>query len=183
MQDYSFSSRLWRNSWRRKLRGACWISIGSQDFTSHYNDVIMSAMACQITSLAIVYSIVYSIVHSGTDRRKHQSSASLTLVRGSHQWIPRTILATRKMFPLDDVIMLNDFDVYVINGIWTLTRILFRLGEAVFEGNNTHTYIVFSLVTMSKVNYQHEFTWVTVLLITYYNSLLTFECEFFWNTQ
>ena len=40
----------------------------------------MSAMASQITSLAIVYSTVYS----GTDERKHQSSASLAFVRGIH---------------------------------------------------------------------------------------------------
>ena len=43
---------------------------------SHFNDVIMSAMASQITSLTIVYSTVYS----GVDQRKHQSSASLAFV-------------------------------------------------------------------------------------------------------
>ena len=53
----------------------------------HYNDVIMTTMASQITSLAAVYSIVYS----GANERKHQSSASLALVRGIHRsrWIPR----------------------------------------------------------------------------------------------
>ena len=39
----------------------------------HYNDVIMGAIASQITSLTIVFSIVYL----DTDQRKHQSSASL----------------------------------------------------------------------------------------------------------
>ena len=39
----------------------------------HYSDVIMGAMASQITSLTIVYPNVYS----GADERKHQSSASL----------------------------------------------------------------------------------------------------------
>ena len=38
----------------------------------HYSDVIMSAMASQITSLTIVYSAVYS----GVDQRKVQNSAS-----------------------------------------------------------------------------------------------------------
>ena len=54
----------------------------------HYNDVIMGAIASQITSLTIVYSIVYS----DADQRKHQSSASLVFVRGIHRdrWIPRT---------------------------------------------------------------------------------------------
>ena len=44
----------------------------------HYDDVIMSAMVSRITNLVIVYSAVYS----GTDQRKHQSSASLVFVTG-----------------------------------------------------------------------------------------------------
>ena len=47
----------------------------------HYDDVIMDTIASQITSLTIVYSIVYS----GTDQRKHQSSASLAFVRWIHR--------------------------------------------------------------------------------------------------
>ena len=57
--------------------------------SSHYIDVIMAKMSShQITSLTVVYSIVYS----GADQRKHQSSASLAFVRGIHRdrWIPRT---------------------------------------------------------------------------------------------
>ena len=54
----------------------------------HYIDVIMTTMVSQITSLTVVYSIVYS----GADQRKHQSSASLAFVRGIHRdrWLPRT---------------------------------------------------------------------------------------------
>ena len=63
----------------------------------HYNDVIMSPIASQITSFTIVYSTVYS----GADQRKHQSSASLAFVRG----FPHKGPVTRKMFPFDDVIM------------------------------------------------------------------------------
>ena len=46
----------------------------------------MIAMACQVTSLRVVYSTVYS----DADKRKHQSSASLAFVWGSHRdrWIP-----------------------------------------------------------------------------------------------
>ena len=53
----------------------------------HYIDVIMTTVASQITSLTSVYSIVYS----GADQRKHQSSATLAFVRGIHRdrWIPR----------------------------------------------------------------------------------------------
>ena len=71
---------------------------------SHFNDVIMSTTASQITSLTIVYSIVYS----GSDQRKHQSSASLDFVRGIHRWpvnSPHKWPVTRKIFPFDDVIM------------------------------------------------------------------------------
>ena len=55
---------------------------------NHYDDVTMSLMASQITSLTVVYSIVYS----DADQRKHQSSASLAFVWGIHRdrWIPRT---------------------------------------------------------------------------------------------
>ena len=49
---------------------------------THYNDVIMSAVASQTTSLTIVYSTVYS----GVDQRKHQSLASLAFVWGIRRW-------------------------------------------------------------------------------------------------
>ena len=70
----------------------------------HYNDVLMSAMASQITSLTIVYSTVYS----GADQRNHQSSASLAFVRGIHRGPVNSAFkgsVRRKMFPFDDVIM------------------------------------------------------------------------------
>ena len=49
---------------------------------AHYCDVIMTAMASQITSL----TIVYSTVHSDADQSKHQSSAWLAFGRGIHRW-------------------------------------------------------------------------------------------------
>ena len=70
----------------------------------HYNDVIMEAIASQITSLTIVYSIVYS----DADQRKHQSSASLVFVWRIHRGpvnSPHKWPVTRKMFLFDDVIM------------------------------------------------------------------------------
>ena len=73
---------------------------------AHYGDVIMSAMASQVTSITIVYSTVYS----GADQRKHQSSTSLAFVRGIHQWpmnSPHKGPVTRKMFPFDDVITIR----------------------------------------------------------------------------
>ena len=73
----------------------------------HYNDVIMSTMASQVTSLKIVYLTVYS----GADQRKLQSSASLAFVRGIHRSpvnSPHKWPVTRKMFPFDDVIMISE---------------------------------------------------------------------------
>ena len=70
----------------------------------HYRDVMMSTMTFQITGI----SIVCSTVCSGADQRKHQSSASLAIVRGIHRWSvnsPHKGPVTRKMFPFDDVIM------------------------------------------------------------------------------
>ena len=54
----------------------------------HYNDVIMTTIASQITSLTVVYSTVYS----DAAQRKHQNSASLAFVWGIHRdrWIPHT---------------------------------------------------------------------------------------------
>ena len=54
----------------------------------HYNDVIMTTIASQITSLMVDYPTVYS----DANQRKHQSSASLAFVWGiqRHRWIPRT---------------------------------------------------------------------------------------------
>ena len=72
----------------------------------HYNDVIMGAITSQITSLTIVYSILYS----DADQRKHQSSASLAFVRGIHRGpvnSPHKWPVTRKIFPFYDVIMFD----------------------------------------------------------------------------
>ena len=79
-------------------QGAIWDDI-------HCCDVIMGVMASQITSLTIVYSIVYS----GPDQRKYQSSASLAFVRGIHRGPVNSSCnwpVTRNMFPFDDVIMM-----------------------------------------------------------------------------
>ena len=80
---------------------------------SHYNDVIMSAMASQITNFTIVYSTLYL----GADQRKHQSSAPLAFVWEIHWWpvnSPHKGPVTRKMFPFDDIIM-GLFDPFTHN--------------------------------------------------------------------
>ena len=67
---------LWcfRSCWLKKLFKT------NNRITAHYGDVIMGAIASQITSLTIVYSTVYS----DADQRKHQSSASLAFVWRIH---------------------------------------------------------------------------------------------------
>ena len=72
------------DEWEKKL-DVTWrsnpIMRWGQFCTTHYNDVIMGTIASQITSLTIVYSTVYSRRRS----KEHQSSASLTFVRGIHR--------------------------------------------------------------------------------------------------
>ena len=102
-------------------------------YKPHYNDVIMSAMASQITRLTIVNSTVYSGTERErlslsafwgpyspyklcTDQRKHQSSMSLAFARGIHRWpvnSPHKGPVTWKMFPLDDVIMWDGWQTWI----------------------------------------------------------------------
>ena len=80
--------------------------LGAQSWTWHYSDVIMGVTASLITSL----TRVYSTIHASSDRRKHQSSASLAFVRGIHRWLvnsPHKWPVMRKIFPFDDVIMIR----------------------------------------------------------------------------
>ena len=69
----------------------------------HYGDVIMTTIASQITSLTVVYSIVYS----DADQRKHQKLRVTGLCVGNSPGpvnSPHKGPVTRKMFPFDDVI-------------------------------------------------------------------------------
>ena len=72
----------WGDTGRSKFPWEDLLTISRVVMLGHYNDVIMGAVASQITSL----TIVYSTVHSGADHRKHESSASLAFERGSHRW-------------------------------------------------------------------------------------------------
>ena len=81
-------------------RSRCDVStvVGGLDF-NQYSDVIMRMMASLITSV----SIAYSTDCSGTDQRKHQSSASLAFVMRIHRSpvnSPHKGPVTRKCFHL-----------------------------------------------------------------------------------
>ena len=70
----------------------------------HYGNVIMGAIASQITSLTIVYATVYP----GSDQRKIKAPRHWPFVWGIHRGpvnSPHKWPVTRKMFPFDDVIM------------------------------------------------------------------------------
>ena len=73
---------------RGRTSRTCIISVPTIEEVSHYNDVPMSAMAFQITSFPNFCTVIYS----GLDHRKHQSTAPLAFVRGftGDRWIPRT---------------------------------------------------------------------------------------------
>ena len=63
------------------MKQSCDCPSATDSSLMHYSDVMMGAMASQITSLTIVYSTVYLSL----DQRKHQSSASLAFVRWIHR--------------------------------------------------------------------------------------------------
>ena len=70
---------------RKQVLRGCYTGIWhSQDChgVSHYNDVIMSAMASQ-SPASRLFAQRFS---QGADKRKHQSSASVAFVRGIHRW-------------------------------------------------------------------------------------------------
>ena len=92
-------------------------------FFQHYNDVIMGAMASQITSLTIVYSTAYS----DADQRKHQSSALLALCGDftGDRWIPAQMASNPENVSIwwrhHEGLL---FSFYHISGSrWTLKRI------------------------------------------------------------
>ena len=91
---------------------------------THYIDVMMSAIASQITSLTIIYSAVYS----GADQRKHQSSVSLAFEWGIHRWpvnSPHKGPVTRKKFHHANVCKPGDACIYVHSCI--CIYVLFRI--------------------------------------------------------
>ena len=71
----------------------------------HYNDVTMSAMASQITSLTIVYStVIQAQIKENLKVPRHWPLYEE--FTGDQVNSPHKRPVTRKMFPFDDVIML-----------------------------------------------------------------------------
>ena len=85
----------------------------------------MSAMTSQITG----FTIVSPTVCSGADQRKHQSSTSLAFKRGIYLWLVNSQHngpVTRKMFPLDEVIVWRNFG-RLDNSMWPIDPIWHRV--------------------------------------------------------
>ena len=102
-------------------------------------------MASQITSLTIVYSIVYS----DADQRKHQSSASLAFVRGIHRGpvnSPHKGPVAQKLFPFDDVIMCTmKGRVKCTLGLWFDINLNSRWYEALI-----HSYAIVVMISRGR---------------------------------
>ena len=95
------------------------ISGSFQLINSYDNNVIMSAMAPQITGLMVLFSTVYL----DADQRKYQSSASLAFVRGIHRWPVydrKKRPVTRKKIPFDDAIMIHSWFMNMVQ--WFQTK-------------------------------------------------------------
>ena len=121
----------------------------------HYYDIIMGAIASQITSFTIVYSTVYS----DADQSKHQSSASLAFVCEIHRGPvnnPHKWPVTRKMFPFDDVINTPNHSTIlcIFHGIysskWTLER--FIINASVSDGHGDRSPLNSSLDNMDAIS-------------------------------
>ena len=128
------------------------MNLTSNMCSEHYCDVIMGAVASQITSLAIVNSIIYS----DAAQRKHQSSASLAFVWGIHRGpvnSPHKWPGTRKMFPFDDVIMDYTFKLLLhlpgANGYVNFTDHVYFLFEERFDTLKQIVVYLFMYITYS----------------------------------
>ena len=126
--------------------------------TGHYNDVIMRAIASQITSLLNVYSTVYSCA----DQRKHQNSASQAFVRWIHRWPVNSQHkwpVTRKRFPFATYAAVlgwaRDFDFS------TTREILFTKGSVIVSFSDQYPipYCWYIVPSNWSVDQYHGIDW------------------------
>ena len=81
------------------------VNILTNDWDAAVFVVVVAAAATVVVTVAVATS-------TSDAQRKHQSSTSLAFVRGIHRWpvnSPHKGPVTRKMFPFDDVIMMDEF--------------------------------------------------------------------------
>ena len=129
--------------------------------SKHYNDVIMTMMASQITSLTIVYSTVYS----NADQRKHQSSASLAFVRGIHwdRWIPRTkgqlrgkcfhwMTSSWNLVSVDNIFLKNVFFCNTLDP-WEVRRNIDKNANILIEENAFENVVYKMTAILSRTHF------------------------------
>ena len=99
-----------------------------EKWCKHYTDVIMGAIASQITSLTIVYPTVFF-------RRRSKKTSKLRVTGLCERSSPVTVNSphkwpvTRKMFPFDDVIMYVYKVLRILKGILKSWLRLIEIGE------------------------------------------------------
>ena len=165
------------------VRGPHSRSVLGQKFHHHYDDVIMTMLASQITSLPVVCSIVYSDVN----QRKHQSSASLAFVREIHRGpvnFPHKWPVTRKMFPFDDVIMTSVGHTMNNVAVFTTHKLYFANGLYAFNAivphtHNCRTWHVQAITTLSYRHINNVATHSIVTFISMFNK--RYEKRLLWN--
>ena len=94
-------------------------------------------MASQITRVSLVCLTVFV----GANQRKHQSSASLAFMRGTHRWpldSPHKGRVTQKMFPFDDIIMI----IISITGPEQDGSLIEHIFKCIFQNTNTMCVLV-----------------------------------------
>ena len=119
----------------------------------------MGTVASQITKLTIVYSIVYS----DTDQRKHQSSASLAFVRFTgDRWIPRTngqlrgkcfhLMTSSCAFCLHHMLQCRPVVAFLSLATWVWSYHICN-GNGVYLGHNTCLGAVFLFTKYTHRSY------------------------------
>ena len=104
----------------------------------HYNEIIIGAIATQITSLAIFYLTVYS----DADQRKHQSSASLAFERGFHR------------FPAQMASNAENVSLWWRNhAMWTVNRLVLSIAFGIICAWSHETYRGYPLTSHIYVIY------------------------------
>ena len=121
--------------------------IVSKLLTRHYCDVMISAMASQITRV----SVVCTTGCLGADQRKHQSYASLAFVKGIYCWpvnSPHKGTVTRKTFLSDDVIMETLYS--------SLFRVMYEVSFLSSHSDKCTVFVITALNGMSCCSEQHN---------------------------
>ena len=171
---------------RQHAPSACWIFLSARRpptlfcglwynntyaATDHYSDVMLSAMTSQITGIWTVYSVVCPVAH----QRKHQSSASLAIIRGIHRWPVESAhkgpvtMVIQKMFSFDDVIMIDSASISecLVISIYTfrngdqwndspykgpVTRKMFSFDDVMINSSSRWKYLVISIHTIRNIS-------------------------------